>query len=207
MDLVSTILKSLTSNSSLGALAGKVGVDPDQIEKALSSAIPSMIGSMTKNASSSDGAKSLLGALSQHEDKREVSSQIKDADEEDGNKIIGKIMGDDKDDFISSIAKKAGINVGQSNQLLSSIAPSVLSSISSLAKPDSPESIAKEAEEREKAAKEDDGGSFLGGFFKKFMKDEDDKVEEPKKSDKGGLDISDGIDGSDLLSILKNTMM
>ncbi len=207
MDLVSTILKSLTSNSSLGALAGKVGVDPDQIEKALSSAIPSLIGSMTKNASSSDGAKSLLGALSQHEDKREVSSQIKDADEEDGNKIIGKIMGDDKDDFISSIAKKAGINVGQSNQLLSSIAPSVLSSISSLAKPDSPESIAKEAEEREKAAKEDDGGSFLGGFFKKFMKDEDDKVEEPKKSDKGGLDISDGIDGSDLLSILKNTMM
>ena len=208
MDLVSTILKSLTSNSSLGALAGKVGVDPDQIEKALSSAIPSLIGSMTKNASSSAGAKSLLGALSQHEDDREVSSQIKDADEEDGNKIIGKIMGDDKDNFISSIAKKAGINEGQSNQILSSIAPSVLSSISSLAKPDSPESIAKEAEEREKAAKsDDDGGSFLGGFFKKFMKDEDDKVEEPKKSDKGGLDISDGIDGSDLLSILKNTMM
>ena len=201
MDLVSTILKSLTSNSSLGALAGKVGVDPDQIEKALSSAIPSLIGSMTKNASSSDGAKSLLGALSQHEDDREVSSQIKDADEEDGNKIIGKIMGDDKDDFISSIAKKAGINVGQSNQLLSSVAPSVLSSISSLAKPDSPESIAKEAEEREKKAKEDDDGSFLGGFFKKFMKDEDDKVEEPKKSGKGG------IDGSDLLNILKNTMM
>ena len=193
MDLVSTILKSLTSNSSLGALAGK---------------IPSLIGSMTKNASSSAGAKSLLGALSQHEDDREVSSQIKDADEEDGNKIIGKIMGDDKDNFISSIAKKAGINEGQSNQILSSIAPSVLSSISSLAKPDSPESIAKEAEEREKAAKsDDDGGSFLGGFFKKFMKDEDDKVEEPKKSDKGGLDISDGIDGSDLLSILKKTMM
>lgn len=207
MDLVSTLLKSLTSNSSLGALAGKVGVDPDQIEKALSSAIPSLIGSMTKNASSADGAKSLLGALSQHEDDREVSSQIKDADEEDGNKIIGKIMGDDKDDFISSIAKKAGINVGQSNQILSSVAPSVLSSLSSLTKPDSPESIAKEAEEREKAAKSDDDGSFLGGFFKKFMKDEDDKVEEPKKSGKGGLDISDGIDGSDLLSILKNTMM
>ena len=194
MDLVSTILKSLTSNSSLGALAGKVGVDPDQIEKALSSAIPSLIGSMTKNASSSDGAKSLLGALSQHEDDREVSSQIKDADEEDGNKIIGKIMGDDKDDFISSIAKKAGINVGQSNQLLSSIAPSLLSSISSAAKPDTPESIAKEAEERQKAAQEDDGG-FLGGFFKKFMKDEDDK--DPKGS----------IDGTDLLDILKKTMM
>ena len=131
MDLVSTIVKSLTSNSSLGALAGKVGVDPDTIEKAIASAIPSLVGSMTKNASTAAGAKSLMGALSQHEDDRDVSDQLKDADEEDGNKIIGKIMGDDKDDFISSIAKKAGINVGQSNQLLSSIAPSLLSSISS----------------------------------------------------------------------------
>jgi len=194
MDLVSTIVKSLTSNSSLGALAGKVGVDPDTIEKAIASAIPSLVGSMTKNASTAAGAKSLMGALSQHEDDRDVSDQLKDADEEDGNKIIGKIMGDDKDDFISSIAKKAGINVGQSNQLLSSIAPSLLSSISSAAKPDTPESIAKEAEERQKAAQEDDGG-FLGGFFKKFMKDEDDK--DPKGS----------IDGTDLLDILKNTMM
>ena len=194
MDLVSTIVKSLTSNSSLGALAGKVGVDADQIEKAISSAVPSLIGSMTKNASTTAGAKSLMGALSQHEDDRDVSSQLKDADEEDGGKIIGKIMGDDKDDFISSIAKKAGINVGQSNQILSSIAPSLLSTISSAAKPDTEESIAKAAAEREKAAKED-SGSFLGGFFKKFMKDSDDK------------DAKGSIDGTDLLDILKKTML
>jgi len=210
MDLVSTILKSMTSDSSLGALAGKAGVSADSVEKAITSAIPSLIGSLTKNASSAAGAKSLLGALSQHEDKSDVSSQIKNADEEDGNKIIGKIMGDGKDDFISSIAKKAGINAGQSNAILSSIAPALLSSISAAAKPDTAESVAKEKEER-KAKEEKAESSFLGGFFSKFMKDEDDKVEEPKKAEKeekkGGFDISDGIDGSDLLAILKKTML
>ncbi|MBO4927302.1 MAG: DUF937 domain-containing protein [Clostridiales bacterium] len=194
MDLVSTILKSMTSTSSLGVLAGKTGLSADSIEKALASAIPSLVGNMTKNASSAAGAKSLLGALAQHEDKSDVSSQLENADETDGNKIIGKIMGDDKDDFISSIAKKAGINFDQSSAILSNIAPSLLSSISAAAKPDTEESVAKEAAER-KAKAEKDSSSFIGGFLKNFMKDPDDK------------DAKTGIDGTDLLNILKNTML
>lgn len=194
MDLVKTILKNMTSVPSLEALTDKAGVSADSIEKALFSAVPSLIGSMTKNASSTKGAQSLLGALAQHEDDSDVSSQIAKADAEDGGKILGKIMGDDKDDFISSIAKKAGIDFNQSNAILSNIAPALLSSISAAAKPDTEESIAKEAEER-KAKAEKDSGSFLGGFLKNFMKDGDDK------------DAKAGIDGSDLLNILKNTMM
>ena len=194
MDLVNSIIKSMTSNSSLGALAGKTGLSADSIEKAITSAIPSLLGSMTKNASSAAGAKSLLGALAQHEDTSDVSKQLENADEKDGDKIIGKIMGDGKADFISSIAKKAGINFDQSSAILSNIAPSLLSSISAAAKPDTEESVAKEAAER-KAKAEKDSGSFIGGFLKNFMKDPDDK------------DAKTGIDGTDLLNILKNTML
>lgn len=187
----------MTSESSLSALTGKTGGSADQVESALTSAIPSLIGSMTKNASSSDGAKSLLGALSQHKDTNPISSQIENADEDDGGKIIGKIMGGDKDDFISKIASKSGLNFGQTNSVLSSVAPAILSFISDMAKPDTPESQAKEAAERaEKAAKDD--SSFLGSFFKSFMKSGDDK-EEDEKSDSG-------FDGSDLLGMLKKFM-
>ena len=196
MDLVNSIIKSMTSNSSLGALAGKTGLSADSIEKAITSAIPSLLGSMTKNASSAAGAKSLLGALAQHEDTSDVSKQLENADEKDGDKIIGKIMGDGKADFISSFAKTADIDIGQSSSLLSSIAPALLSSVSAAAKPDSAESIAKEAAEREAKAKEPaKDSSFLGGFLKNFMKDSDDK------------DAKTGIDGTDLLNILKNTML
>ena len=187
MDLVKSILKNLTSVPSLEALTEKAGVSADSIEKALFSAVPSLIGSMK-------GAKALMGALAQHEDDSDVSSQIAKADAVDGGKIIGKIMGDDKDDFISSIAKKAGINFDQSSAILNNIAPSLLSSISAAAKPDTEESVAKEAAER-KEKEEKDSGSFIGGFLKNFMKDPDDK------------DAKSGIDGSDLLNILKNTML
>ena len=137
MDLLNSLLGSMTSNSSIDALAGKSGASTDSVQKAISSALPSLLGSLTKNASTTSGAKSLLGALSQHEDASDVSSQIKNADEKDGGKIIGKILGDGKDDFISSIAKEAGINVGQSSQILSSIAPALLSAIASASKSDS----------------------------------------------------------------------
>lgn len=198
MDLVKMLLSSMTSESSLSALTGKTGGDAGQVESAIQSAIPSLIGSMTKNASSTDGAKSLLGALSQHQDTNSISSQIENADEIDGGKIIGKIMGGGKDDFISSIASKSGLNFGQTNSLLSSIAPAILSFISSAAKPDTAESQAEEAARRQEEAQKNDV-SFLGGFFSKFLKDEDDKVEETKEDD--------GFDGGDLLNILKNTLL
>lgn len=191
MDLVKTLLNSMTSESSLGALAGKSGGSADQIEKAITSAIPSLIGSMTKNASSDAGAKSLLGALSQHKDTNDISSQIKNADEEDGSKIIGKIMGGGKDDFISQIAKSSGLNIGQTNSVLSSIAPALLSSISAAAKPDVQTSEKKET----KAKSEKKDTSFLSGFFGSFMKDNDDKDEKA------------GLGGGDLLDILKKTML
>ena len=198
MDIVSMLMKNMTSKSSIGALIGKSGASADSIEKAVTSAIPSLIGSMTKNASTEKGAKSLLGALSQHNDNAEISSQIENADEEDGNKIIGKIMGGGKDDFVSSIAKKAGLDIGQANSILSSIAPAILSTVSAAAKPETPESLEKLAKEREAEAKsEKSDSSFLGGFLKNFMKSSDDKEEASSKS---------GIDGSDLLGMLQKFM-
>lgn len=205
MDLLNTIMKSMTSNSSLGTLVGKTGISADSIEKAITSAIPSLLGSMTKNASTTSGAKSLLGALSQHEDDSDVSSQLEKADEDDGNKILGKIMGDGKDDFISSIAKKAGINVGQSNQLLSTIAPALLSTISSAAKPSTAEEASESADDTSKAAEdvEKRATSLVGGLFDKILKrgdKDDDDDQDEKKSDSG-------FDGSDLLDILKKTVL
>ena len=195
MDLVKSILKNMTSAPSLEALTEKAGVSADSIEKALFSAVPSLIGSMTKNASSSKGAKALMGALAQHEDDSDVTSQIANADATDGNKIIGKIMGGDKDDFISKIASKSGLDFGQTNSVLSSVAPAILSFISDMAKPDTPESQAKEAAERAEKAASDDS-SFLGGFFKSFLKSGDDKED----------DNDSGFDGGDLLGMLKKFM-
>lgn len=166
MDLVKNLLNGMTSDSSIEALKGKSGASSSQIESAVKSAIPTLIGSMTKNASSEDGAKSLLGALSQHKNTDSLSSQIKNADELDGAKILGKILGGNKDDFLKEIAKSSGLDIGQTNSVMSSIAPAILSSLS-----------AATASEDEKKA----DLSSVGGFFKSIFSDDD------KKDDMGSL--------------------
>ena len=150
MDLVNMLLKNMTSDSSLEALQGKSGASSSQIESAVKSAIPQLIGSMTKNASSEDGAKSLLGALSQHTSTESVSSQIKNADELDGSKILAKILGGNKDDFLKEIAKSSGLDITQTNSVVSSIAPAILSSLSAATSSD--------------AEKKSESG--VGGLFK-----------------------------------------
>ena len=94
MDLISTLLKNMTSEDSLSALKGVTGGSDKQVESAVNSAVPTLLKSMTKNASTEDGARSLLGALGQHTNTDPLSSQIKNADALDGKKIIEKLEND-----------------------------------------------------------------------------------------------------------------
>ena len=169
MDLVSTLLKNMTDADSLNALKGVTGGSDKQVESAVNSAIPTLLKSMGKNASTDDGARSLLGALGQHTSTDPVSSQIKNADALDGKKIIEKIMGGNKDDFIREIAKETGLDLSQTDSLLSNLAPALMSSIS-----------AENSKKEEPSLKE-----IFGQFI---MDDEDKKVKESLGGD-GILDI------------------
>ena len=174
------LLKNMTSESSLDALKGKSGGSSSQIESAVKSAIPTLIGSMTKNASSEDGAKSLRGALNQHKNTDSISSQIKNADELDGSKILGKILGCEKEDFLKEVAKSSGLDIGQTNSVMSSIAPAILSSLSA----------ATGSEDEKKV-----DTSSVGGFFKSLLDDDDKKA------------MDSGFDAGSLVDILKKTIL
>ncbi len=129
MDLVKSLMQNLTSDSSVSALVGKTGGSSEQVTKAVESAVPELLKSMKKNASSDDGAKSLMGALDQHKNTDSLDKQIEDADEIDGGKIIGHILGGGKNDFISAIASETGLDLAQSGSLLSNIAPALMSTV------------------------------------------------------------------------------
>ena len=131
MDLANSILKNMTSESSISALTSKLGGSSEQVTKGIESAIPGLLKSMNKNVASEEGAKSLVGALDQHKNTDSIDKQIKDADEDDGNKIIGHILGGGKNDFIGAIAKETGLDISQSGALLANIAPALLSTLSS----------------------------------------------------------------------------
>ena len=130
MNLLSLLLGTMTSQSSVDALSEKTGSSSKQTSLLISLAIPLLLRYLTSNASSQNGASSLLGALMQHKNKKTMDVQLKDADEEDGSKIIGHILGNDSSDVISQLSGETGMSDQQVTQLLYSIAPALLSGLS-----------------------------------------------------------------------------
>ncbi len=130
MNLLSLLLGSMLTQSSVNTLEQKTDVSSALIRKLLPLAIPILIKAMTNNASNQSGALSLLGALSQHKSTNTMDNQIKTADADDGNKILGHILGSDYSNVVGNLAGQTGMSDKEVSSVLSNIAPALLSGVS-----------------------------------------------------------------------------
>ncbi len=130
MSLLSILTKSLLSDVALKALAKKTGLSSGKLKKLLPLAIPMLLKAMTSNASSQSGLESLLGALTQHTNRKSLPQQIEEADTADGGKILGHIFGGNSAPALTSLAQQSHLNEQEVNSALSSIAPALLSGLS-----------------------------------------------------------------------------
>ena len=85
---------------------------------------------MTSNAQSQSGLSSLFGALGAHQNRGSVESQIANADVEDGQKILGHILGKDKPQVVNSLAQQSGVDANDVSNVLATIAPYIMSGLS-----------------------------------------------------------------------------
>ena len=120
----------MLSEGALKALAKKTGLNSKQLKKILPLALPLLLKMLTKNASEKDGALSLLGALTQHTSKKTMAQQIEEADQDDGAKIIGHILGKDSQSSLLSLSSQSGLSQKEVSSVLSGIAPALLSGLS-----------------------------------------------------------------------------
>ena len=123
----------MTAKAALQQIAKKTGLSEKQIKRLIMIATPLLIKYMTQNASSGDGASSLLGALMQHTSKKEMDQQLKEADETDGKKIIGHIFGKKEPEVTQSLSAQSGLTAEQVNQILAIMAPAILTGVSEAA--------------------------------------------------------------------------
>ena len=130
MNLLGILLKAMLSEGALKALAKKTGLNSKQLKKILPLAVPLLLKMLTKNASDKDGALSLLGALTQHTSKKPMAQQLEEADQDDGAKIIGHILGKDSQSSLLSLSSQSGLSQQQVSSVLSGIAPALLSGLS-----------------------------------------------------------------------------
>ena len=186
MDLLSMFSGLFTQSSSVDALSEKSGTDSTQTKGILETALPMLFSALTSNASSESGASSLLGALQQHTNTDSIENQIKDADAEDGSKIIAHILGSKQSDVVQAISEKTGATANQVSSLLSNMAPSMMSGLSAVASATkkTAASAKKAADEQtatlKEAAKKINAASLLGAVKKV---DDNDKKEEAAKED------------------------
>lgn len=130
MSLLNVLTKSLLSDVAVSALAKKTGLSSAKLKKLLPLAVPILLKALTSNASSQSGLQSLLGALTQHTNTKSLPEQINEADEKDGSKILGHILGGNSAAAVNSLAQQSGLNEQEVNSALSNITPALLSSLS-----------------------------------------------------------------------------
>ena len=133
MNLIEMLLGSMTSESSVNALAEKTGGSNKQMYALIIAAIPLLIKFLTKNAKKDEGANSLLGALGQHKSSETAAKQIKEADEEDGAKILAHILGKDQGKIVKELSRDTGLSTEQVLKALANLAPATMSGLSSAA--------------------------------------------------------------------------
>ena len=138
MDLLSMLMGSMTSDDSLNSLTKKTGISSSQLSGLVAMALPALLKAMQSNASSASGASSLMNALAQHTNQNSVAAQIADADTDDGDKIIGHILGQNTGSVVNQLAATNGLQSNQVNAVLASLAPALMSSLSQATKPAAP---------------------------------------------------------------------
>ncbi len=124
-------IASLLSGNGISTIAKTVGAEESNVKSAVGAALPALISGMQKNVSTESGASSLAKALSDHsgDSTSNVASFLKNVDLSDGAKIVSHILGGSKTSTTSAIAKQSGLTSSKVSQILSMIAPLLLSLI------------------------------------------------------------------------------
>lgn len=128
MDLTK-ILMSQLGEGGLEAIAGKIGADKQQASTALEGAIPAILGGMSSNVQSRQGAEGLLGALDRDHDGSvldNLSGFLNNSDQGPGDGILKHVLGDKRPTVEQGLSAKTGLNSSQIGNLLKIAAPLIM---------------------------------------------------------------------------------
>lgn len=129
---LSNLLGGAIGDNIVQNLAGQFGLDQNQTENAISSAVPMILGALGKNALTNDGANSLNSALDKKHDGSLLDNlsgilQNNSSDlQKDGSSILGHIFGGQVNNVESNLSEKTGISLDKIKPLLATIAPMVM---------------------------------------------------------------------------------
>jgi len=131
MDILDLLTNQLGNENVLKELSKTANAEPSQIQKAVSLGVPALLESLVRNAKTEEGALSLAKALDSHKDDKvdDIEGFLKNVDMEDGSKILGHILGGNKQKVQKNLAAQTGLQDNQVQDILKQLAPLLLGSL------------------------------------------------------------------------------
>ncbi len=124
------VAQALSGNMS--EISNKIGADPQQTEKAISAALPTMIGALSRKAEGDDGG-GLMGMLDRDGD----GSALDDlagfigggGHESRGNQVLDGLFGGKRNRVENAVGQASGLSADQSGMLMKMLGPLVMGAL------------------------------------------------------------------------------
>ncbi|MHB9056273.1 MAG: DUF937 domain-containing protein [Paludibacteraceae bacterium] len=130
---LSELLNSPIGQSIVKNVAGQFGLDESQASSAVNTAIPVILGGLTRNTQTPEGAESLNNALDSKHDGSlldNLGSILGGGNtaelQQDGGGILGHIFGNNVSAIQNGVAQKTGISLDKIGPILALLAPIVM---------------------------------------------------------------------------------
>ncbi len=128
MDLQNMLQEIMKNPNLLKEMGNKVGASEGDVQKATMMGIPTLVEALNRNSKEEGSRAGLAKAMEAHryDDVDNLENYLKKADMEDGNKMLGHILGGNKSNVENRISASSGLGGSQVQMLLSLLAPMLM---------------------------------------------------------------------------------
>ena len=124
-------LLGLLQGQNLGKLAEQIGGTDGQTKNAIMAALPALLGALSKNSNTPEGAQTLNNALEQHDGSvlNNVAGYLQNPDLKDGAGILNHLFGGNTQNVANAVSQSSGLDTQGSLKILETLAPLVLGAL------------------------------------------------------------------------------
>jgi hypothetical protein len=123
------MLAQTLGGNTLGQISSQIGADEGSTAKAISAALPILLGAMDRNTDQPGGADALFNALNRDHDGSildNIGGFLGGAQSGSGDAILGHILGGKRRSVENGLSRASGLDMGSIAKLLPIIAPIVM---------------------------------------------------------------------------------
>ncbi len=132
MPSIMDLLSQQLGNNAISDLSRQLGTDKAHTEKAMTAALPVLMGALARNASKPEGAEALSRALDRDHDGSvldNLSGFLNQPDEKAGNGILKHVLGAKRAPVEAGVSKASGLDANAVAKMMTMLAPLVMGTL------------------------------------------------------------------------------